>query len=104
VERLEFFGADVVDDTPEVLLKFTELPFHAFFENLCVNNGVIQINLLSTFLELPSYHFVVGAQANTNLVISKLLQSEAEVALEILDNFICALLGFMHHLKELVEF
>jgi hypothetical protein len=104
VEAFEFLGTDIVHDASEVFLQLTKLAFYSLFENLCVNNRVVQVDLLAALLKLFGNYFIVSAQADADLVISELLQSEAKIALKILDDFICALLRFVHHLKELVEF
>ena len=104
MEAFELLGTDIVHDASEVFLQLTKLAFDSLFKNLCINNGVIQVDLLATLLQFFGNNFIVSAQADADLVISELLQSEAKIALQILDDFICSLLRFVHHLKELVKF
>jgi len=64
VEGFEFLGTDIVDNASEIFLKLTKLAFDPLFENLRVNNWVIQIDLLAALLKFLRNLFVVCAQAN----------------------------------------
>lgn len=104
VEGLKLFRADVIDNTAEVALELTELALHALFEDLGINNGVVQVQLFTAFLlKFSGDNFVISAKTNTELVVSEFLEAETEIPFKVLDDLIFAFLRLVHHLKKLVE-
>ena len=97
VEGLKLIGTNVVDNTAEVFLELSKLALDSFLENLGVNHWVIQVNRLPVALKFSRDLLIICTKTNANLVICELLQAEAEVALEIINYFVCPFLRLMHH-------
>ncbi len=101
-EGVVVLGANSIDHPAEVTLEVSELFLYALLENLCVNDGVIEIELCHTLLRLEFLGdgLVICGEANANLVVSQLLETETKVPLEVLDDLVCAVLRLVHALKQ----
>ena len=104
VEGLKLISANVVDNTAEVFLELSKLTLDSFLEDLGVNYGVVQVDRFTIPLKFFRDLLVISTETYANLVICELLQAEAEVALEIIDDLVCPLLRLMHHREKLIKF